>query len=335
MLFLPSASIWRHCSTRRLRSRVDLLLGDVLGRGADDHAVAVELHLVEDPPQALALVVGQALGDAVGRGAGDEHDEAPGQRDLLGQPCALGPDRVLGDLADDRLPVLQDLLDPGLALLLDVLGVVLDVTPVEHRVLGRGDVDERRLHAGQDVLDPTDVDVPVDLADVVGRVRHLVLDQGPALQHGDLGHAVGDTDRHRVAADGPALAPAPAASLHRLLVELDGVLVVGQERLDRGHGLAAPTSLVAVASALVAVAASLAAAAAATTPAATSAPPAPATAGRAPAAALAAAALAAAVAVLVALRGGRGGAGVADLGLADDRLLGRLLGRPVLGDAIR
>ena len=168
--------------------------------------MAVGLDLVEDPPQALALVVGQALGDAVGRAVGDEHDEAAGQRDLLGQPGALGADRVLGDLAEDRLPVLQDLLDPGLALLLDVLGVVLDVTPVEHRVLGRADVDERRLHAGQDVLDPTEVDVAVDLADVVGRAGHLVLDQGPALQHGDLGHAVGDADRHRVAADGPALA---------------------------------------------------------------------------------------------------------------------------------
>ena len=56
-----------------------------------------------------------------------------------------------------------------LALLDDVLGVVLHVAPVEHGVLRRADVDERRLHAGQHVLDPAEVDVAVDLADVVGR----------------------------------------------------------------------------------------------------------------------------------------------------------------------
>ena len=52
---------------------------------------------------------------------------------------------------------------------LDVLGVVLHVAPVEHGVLRRADVDEGRLHARQHVLDPAEVDVAVDLADVVGR----------------------------------------------------------------------------------------------------------------------------------------------------------------------
>ena len=73
------------------------------------------------------------------------------------------------------------------ALLLDVLGVVLHVAAVEHGVLRRADVDERRLHAGQHVLDPAEVDVAVDLGDVVGRARHVVLDEGAALEHGDLG----------------------------------------------------------------------------------------------------------------------------------------------------
>ena len=86
-------------------------------------------------------------------------------------------------------PALQHVLDRGRPSppLLDVLGVVLDVAPVEHGVLGRADVDERRLHAGQHVLDPAEVDVAVDLDDVVGRARHVVLDERPALEHGDLG----------------------------------------------------------------------------------------------------------------------------------------------------
>ena len=75
----------------------------------------------------------------------------------------------------------------ALAAALDLVGVEVDVAPVEHRVLGGADVDERRLHARQHVLDLAEVDVAVDLRDVVGRPRHVVLDQGPALEHGDLG----------------------------------------------------------------------------------------------------------------------------------------------------
>src|SRR3546814_2924242 len=81
------------------------------------------------------------------------YHEPAGQRHLLGEASALGPDRVLGDLADDHLLRLQDLLDAQvggrLGAALEVLRVVLDVSAVEHGVLGRGDVDERRLHAGQ------------------------------------------------------------------------------------------------------------------------------------------------------------------------------------------
>jgi hypothetical protein len=46
--------------------------------------------------------------------------------------------------------------------------LVLHVAPVQHGVLRRADVDERRLHARQHVLHPAEVDVAVDLADVVG-----------------------------------------------------------------------------------------------------------------------------------------------------------------------
>ena len=166
------------------------------------------------PAQPLAHVVGQALGDAVRLGVGDQHDEPAGQRHLLGEAGALGPDRVLRDLADDQLAGPQDVLDAGaVAALLDVLGVVLDVAAVEHGVLRRGDVDERGLHARQHVLHPPDVDVAVDLADVVGRAADVVLDQVAALEHGDLGHVrrgparTSGTDRR---AD--RCAPGPAAA---------------------------------------------------------------------------------------------------------------------------
>ena len=138
----------------------------------------------------------------------------PGQRDLLGEPGALGPDRVLGDLAQDGLAGLQHLLDAGpLGPLDDVLGLVLHVAPVEDGVLRGADVDEGGLHARQHVLDPADVDVAVDLADVVGRAAHVVLDEAAALEHGDLGVLGRDVDGHQVAPDraGPC-APGPGAA---------------------------------------------------------------------------------------------------------------------------
>ena len=50
---------------------------------------------------------------------------------------------------------------------LDVFAVEADVASVEHAVLRDPDVDEGRLHARQHVLDPTDVDVAVDLGGLV------------------------------------------------------------------------------------------------------------------------------------------------------------------------
>ena len=44
----------------------------------------------------------------------------------------------------------------------DKTGVELEIAPIEHGVLWRGDVDERRLHSGQDVVDDALVDVADD-----------------------------------------------------------------------------------------------------------------------------------------------------------------------------
>ena len=102
---VPLVEQQRHVGTQ-------LLLGGVLGGGAHDQPVLGRLDPVEDRPQPLAHVVGQALGDAVRLGVGDQHDEPAGQRHLLGQSGALGADRVLRHLADDQLACPQDVLDP-------------------------------------------------------------------------------------------------------------------------------------------------------------------------------------------------------------------------------
>ena len=165
------------------------------------------------------------------RAVRDEHDEPPGERDLLGQAGALGPDGVLGHLAEDGLTragaAARSAAGPTTRL--DVVGVVADVPVVEDGVLRRADVDERRLHAGQHVLHPAAVDVPVDLGGVVRGPGDVVLDQGPPLQQGDLGHLGAHVDADHVAADrlAPPLASAPAAGGRRPLGSGRAVAVRG------------------------------------------------------------------------------------------------------------
>ena len=98
----------------------------------------------------------------------------------------------------------------------------MHVAAVEHGVLGRADVDERGLHAGQHVLDAAEVDVAVDLADVVGWARHVVLEQRPALEHRDLRGLGAHVHGHEVAADRATVALAAAAGLEGVVVELHG-----------------------------------------------------------------------------------------------------------------
>ena len=129
-------------------------------------------------------------------------------------------DRVLRHLHDDRLTVAQHALDARPLAALDVGRVVDDVAAVQHAVLRRADVDERGLHPGQHVLHAAEVDVAVDRQGVVGRHRHVVLDEGAALEHGDVRDAVGAlVHDHQVAAGRPALAVRTAAPRERLAVE--------------------------------------------------------------------------------------------------------------------
>ena len=125
-------------------------------------------------------------------------------------------------------------------LLDDVLGVVLHVAAVQHRVLRRADVDERGLHAGQHVLHLAEVDVAVDLADVVGRAADVVLDQGAALEHGHLRERRAHLHAHEVAADRAAVALAALAAVENVGVELLRKCCCGDG--DAGRALALATA---------------------------------------------------------------------------------------------
>jgi hypothetical protein len=176
----------------------DLLLGRPLGRRPHDEPAPLGARAVHDRPQALALLVGRdAPRDPDAVDGGHEHEVAAGERQVGRDASALDPDRVLDDLDQDLLPLLDQFLDgPPLlearalaaaALLavaaVAVLVVVLVVAAVLAEQLAHGvaaaaedvarvqegrfldaaaEVDERRLHARKHAGDLALVDVADD-----------------------------------------------------------------------------------------------------------------------------------------------------------------------------
>ena len=165
----------------------------------------------------------------------DVDDEAAGQRDLGRQPGALGLHRVLDRLDEHRLAALDQILDLAGALAALELGAD-DLVDVEEAVLLEPDLDERGLHARQDVVDGAEVDVAGDRA-LLGPLEvdlgdALVLDHGDALLAGvDRDQELALRLRKRRAARGVrrggrvrAAACAPGLRLGRRLGSLGGVL---------------------------------------------------------------------------------------------------------------
>src|SRR5205085_3291315 len=175
---------------RGLRAGLDLLPEpleedqialDVLGRRAfggraNDDSALLDVERLDDVSKADALVVFQPARDTQALPARDVDDEAARERDLGRQACPLRLHRVLDRLDEDVLASADQILDlltvaPALELGND------DLVDVEKAVLLEPDLDERRLHARQDIVDNAFVDVAgnraalgpleVDLGDLV------------------------------------------------------------------------------------------------------------------------------------------------------------------------
>ena len=182
-------------------------LAGPLGRGADDDTGGLADQLGQDVLEPLALDIGQLAGDPGQVAAGRVDDVAAGNRHVVGQPGALGSDRILRNLDQDGLARLQDLLDLAI-LTLGAEGVPVDLAGVEHGVPAAADVDEGRLHGRQHVLHPAEVDVADQRRG--GVPVHVVLDQDVVLDHRDLGQIVALPDDHLA---GDRFAPGQELSL--------------------------------------------------------------------------------------------------------------------------
>ena len=158
---------------------------------AHDHGFAVTDQFAEDLPQSGAFHVRKFAGDPGQVAARGIHDVATRQGNVPGQTGTLRPNGILGDLHEHRLPGLEHLLH--LAVLGgDTIGVPVHFTRVEDSVAPPPDVNERRLHAGKHVLHAPQIDIANQGCG--GRAIHIMFDEDPILDHGELGVVLSLTD---------------------------------------------------------------------------------------------------------------------------------------------
>ena len=152
-----------------------------------------QLDRAQDVLQPRALVVLQPSRHADPLALRHVHDEAAGQRDLGRQAGALRLHRVLDRLHEDLLATGEEVLDAA-AVPLPLQLRADDLVDVEEAVLLQADLDERRLHAGEDVVDDALVDVAGDRA--APGALEVDLGYSVVLEHGDglLGDVHGDEE---------------------------------------------------------------------------------------------------------------------------------------------
>jgi hypothetical protein len=191
-----------------------VLLGALRG-GADYQPAGAVVGLVEQLAQPVALLVGKAPGDPDAAALGHVDEIAAGDRELHRQPRALRLQRVLHDLHQDLLARLDQLVDatalPAAAARSLLAARQDDLVDVKEAVSLQPDVDERRLHAGQDVVDHALVDVADDRA--LAAALDVELGDLPAVAAGPSGPALGRSLVLLLPA--AALAAAGLSLLHR------------------------------------------------------------------------------------------------------------------------
>ena len=159
------ASVWMRFQTLQQRREILLQLGAGLAEGVrphDDAAAVGELELAGDAAQlGPGLFVLDLPRHAAGVVERREDKVAPGEREVGGDRGALLVLGFAGDLDDDRLALLQDLLDLRAAAVrrLGVARLRHDVLDGEETVLAGSVVDERGVQGGLEIRDHAAIDI--------------------------------------------------------------------------------------------------------------------------------------------------------------------------------
>ena len=116
---LDAVELLEHVTPERheqLHIALEFVIIDALADGADDEARALWAATVHDFLEATTLAIRcDAARDADVRDRRHEDGVATGDGDLAGQARALGSHGLLGDLDDDLLTFLEDVLDVNAA----------------------------------------------------------------------------------------------------------------------------------------------------------------------------------------------------------------------------
>ena len=167
-------------------------VGRGLGHGADDEAAFFVggQHLLQLVAQQLApAFVLDALRDADVRVLRQVHQHPAGDADLGRQARALGADRVLDHLHQQRLAFGEDFFDrllrrlSRLAVAVAARALLPDVGDVEEGRALQADLDERRLHAREHARHLAHVDIAHQPA--ARRALDVQFLRDAALHHGD------------------------------------------------------------------------------------------------------------------------------------------------------
>src|SRR5690606_25355339 len=154
-----------------------------LGSRAHDDAGLLGQNLLEDLLESRALRVGQLARDTVHRATGHVHEVAAGKRDLARQAGTLVAHRILRDLHENLVALLERKLDAA-RLVAGLNRIPVDLTRVEHGVASTTDVDECRLHRRKNVLHATEVHVANERRFL--SPGDVVLDEHAIFQHANL-----------------------------------------------------------------------------------------------------------------------------------------------------
>ena len=118
-------------------------------------------------------------------------------------------------MADDGLARLQHLFDALFALgfFFHVVSLEGNVASIQDCVFGNSDVNESKFHSRQDVLNPSHVDVAVDLVRLIGHLCHGVFHEGATFECCNVRGVLRHVHTHEIATLGAATTCVAATSL--------------------------------------------------------------------------------------------------------------------------
>ncbi|CAB4567353.1 unannotated protein [freshwater metagenome] len=103
-----------------------------------------------------------------------------------------------------------------------ILGVILHITAIQHRILRSCDINKGRFHSRKNILYLAQIDVPVNLPHIIGRSTHIVLNKAAPFHDSDLGNTITYLYTHHVATYRATISFTTFAPFNDLCIGING-----------------------------------------------------------------------------------------------------------------